>query len=239
MEAKAMNERENLIRRIKDTLAIYAVRIDLDKGEASREAENFYCELLNILKGYQLQNMNLVKPNYPAIDLGDAGEGIGIQVTSSATRKKVQDTLDAMFRNGVEQEYPHLVMLITNKWIESRKAFRMDGVCQFDPNGDIWDTDWLLAQIDRVTELEKLREIHDYLREHLHLGREPVPARNLPLQSGMAAKNFVGREKELRELAQRFEQDQIVVLSGLGGMGTPELAVRFGREYEESGRGWA
>lgn len=239
MEAKAMNERENLIRRIKDTLAIYAVRIDLDKGEASREAENFYCELLNILKGYQLQNMNLVKPNYPAIDLGDAGEGIGIQVTSSATRKKVQDTLDAMFRNGVEQEYPHLVMLITNKWIESRKAFRMDGVCQFDPNGDIWDTDWLLAQIDRVTELEKLREIHDYLREHLHLVREPVPALNLPLQSGMAAKNFVGREKELRELAQRFEQDQIVVLSGLGGMGKTELAVRFGRENEESGRGWA
>ena len=234
-----MNERENLIRRIKDTLAIYAVRIDLDKGEASREAENFYCELLNILKGYQLQNMNLVKPNYPAIDLGDAGEGIGIQVTSSATRKKVQDTLDAMFRNGVEQEYPHLVMLITNKWIESRKAFRMDGVCQFDPNGDIWDTDWLLAQIDRVTELEKLREIHDYLREHLHLVREPVPALNLPLQSGMAAKNFVGREKELRELAQRFEQDQIVVLAGLGGMGKTELAVRFGREYEESGRGWA
>ena len=234
-----MNERENLIRRIKDTLAIYAVRIDLDKGEASREAENFYCELLNILKGYQLQNMNLVKPNYPAIDLGDAGEGIGIQVTSSATRKKVQDTLDAMFRNGVEQEYPHLVMLITNKWVESRKAFRMDGVCQFDPNGDIWDTDWLLAQIDRVTELEKLREIHDYLREHLHLVREPVPALNLPLQSGMAAKNFVGREKELRELAQRFEQDQIVVLSGLGGMGKTELAVRFGRENEESGRGWA
>ena len=239
MEAKAMNERENLIRRIKDTLAIYAVRIDLDKGEASREAENFYCELLNILKGYQLQNMNLVKPNYPAIDLGDAGEGIGIQVTSSATRKKVQDTLDAMFRNGVEQEYPHLVMLITNKWVESRKAFRMDGVCQFDPNGDIWDTDWLLAQIDRVTELEKLREIHDYLREHLHLVREPVPALNLPLQSGMAAKNFVGREKEHRELAQRFEQDQIVVLSGLGGMGKTELAVRFGREYEECGRGWA
>ena len=234
-----MNKRENLIRRIKDTLAIYAVRIDLDKGEASREAENFYCELLNILKGYQLQNMNLVKPNYPAIDLGDAGEGIGIQVTSSATRKKVQDTLDAMFRNGVEQEYPHLVMLITNKWVESRKAFRMDGVCQFDPNGDIWDTDWLLAQIDRVTELEKLREIHDYLREHLHLVREPVPALNLPLQSGMAAKNFVGREKELRELAQRFEKDQIVVLSGLGGMGKTELAVRFGREYEESGRGWA
>ena len=239
MEARAMNERENLIRRIKDTLAIYAVRIDLDKGEASREAENFYCELLNILKGYQLQNMNLVKPNYPAIDLGDAGEGLGVQVTSSATRKKVQDTLDAMFRNGVEQEYPHLVMLITNKWIESRKAFRMDGVCQFDPNGDIWDTDWLLAQIDRITELEKLREIHDYLREHLHLVREPVPALNLPLQSGMAAKNFVGREKELRELAQRFEKDQIVVLSGLGGMGKTELVVRFGREYEESGRGWA
>ena len=239
MEARAMNERENLIRRIKDTLAIYAVRIDLDKGEASREAEIFYCELLNILKGYQLQNMNLVKPNYPAIDLGDAGERIGIQVTSSATRKKVQDTLDAMFRNGVEQEYPHLVMLITNKWVKSRKAFRMDGVCQFDPNGDIWDTDWLLAQIDRITELEKLREIHDYLREHLHLVREPVPALNLPLQSGMAAKNFVGREEELRELAQRFEQDQIVVLSGLGGMGKTELAVRFGREYEESGRGWA
>ena len=234
-----MDKREALIRRIKDTLAIYAVRIDLDKGEASRAAENFYCGLLNILKGYQLQNMNLVKPNYPAIDLGDAGEGLGVQVTSTATREKVQHTLDAMFRNGVEQEYPHLVMLITKEWRDFRKAFRMDGVCQFDPNADIWDTNWLLEQLDGIVDLEKLEAIRDYLKRHLHLVREPVPAMNLPLQSGMAAKNFVGREEELRELAQRFEKDQIVVLSGLGGMGKTELAVRFGREYEESGRGWA
>ena len=234
-----MNEREELIRKIKDCLAVYAVRVDMDKGEASRAAENFYCGLLNLILGCRLQNMNLVRANYPAIDLGDKHEGLGIQVTSTATRKKVQDTLDAMFRNHVEQEYPHMVMLITNKWIESRKPFRMDGVCRFDPEEDIWDTDRLLGKIDRITEPEKLREIRDYLTKHLHLVREPVPALNLPLQSGMAAETFVGREKELREIAQRFENNQIVVLSGLGGMGKTELAIRFGREYAESGRGWA
>ena len=234
-----MNVRENLIRRIKDTLAIYAVRIDLDKGEASRAAENFYCGLLNILKGYHLRNMNLEKPNYPAIDLGDAAEGLGVQVTSTATRQKVQDTLDAMFRNGVERKYPHLVMLITKEWRDSRKAFRMDGVCQFDPNGDIWDTNWLLTQLDGIEALEKLEEIRDYLAKHLHLVREPAPALNLPLQSAMAEGAFVGREKGLAEIAKRFETEHIVVLSGLGGMGKTELAVKFGREYQESGRGWA
>ena len=223
-----MNEWERLIREIKDCLAVYAVRVDMDKGEASRAAENFYCDLLNLVLGCHLENMNLVWASYPAIDLGDKKEGLGVQVTSTATRKKVQDTLDAMFRNGVEQEYPHLVMLITKEWRESRKAFRMDGVCQFDPEQDIWDTDWLLNRIGCITDLEHLRRILKHLKENLHIAERKALLQSLKPRSSLDKHTFVGREKECREIAAAFESGKrVVFLSGLGGIGKTELAVHY------------
>ncbi len=40
----------------------------------------------------------------------------------------------------------------------------------------------------------------------------------------------MGREQELANLTNRFAQEHIVVLSGLGGIGKTELALKFGRE---------
>lgn len=237
-----MDRRANLIREIKNQLAIYAVRVDMDKGEASRAAENFYCDLLNILLGCNLQNMNRDHPNFPAIDLGENSENrkLGVQVTSTTTRQKVQDTLDTFFRHGLEKTYTQLVMLIVGKWTESRKSFRMNGTLDFDPNRDIWDTDWLVTKIEAIQDVEHLERIMDLLKKHIDLAQpQPAPL-DLPLRTAMNEDNFVGRESELAEIAKRFDRNErIVVLSGLGGMGKTELAVRFGRDYANSGAGRA
>ena len=60
------------------------------------------------------------------------------------------------------------------------------------------------------------------------------PIRHLWLPVFSALGNgFVGREKELADIHDRFARgDKMVVLTGLGGMGKTELAVKFGREYE-------
>lgn len=237
-----MDRRANLIREIKNQLAIYAVRVDMDKGEASRAAEDFYCDLLNILLGYQLENMNRKEKNYSAIDLGENSENrkLGVQVTSTTTRQKVQDTLDTFFRHELEKTYTRVVMLIVGKWTESRKSFRMNGTLDFDPNRDIWDTDWLVAKIEAIQDIGHLERIMDYLKKHIDLAQpQPAPL-DLPLRTAMNEDNFVGRESELAEIAKRFDRNErIVVLSGLGGMGKTELAVRFGRDYANSGAGRA
>ena len=58
------------------------------------------------------------------------------------------------------------------------------------------------------------------------------PCLKLPLVSALPASKFVGRVSELKEISDRFAQgDKLVVLTGLGGMGKTELAVKFGRVY--------
>ena len=63
--------------------------------------------------------------------------------------------------------------------------------------------------------------------------KQEPPCLKLPLVSALPASKFVGRSDELKEIAERFAQgDKLVVLTGLGGMGKTELAVKFGREHE-------
>lgn len=62
---------------------------------------------------------------------------------------------------------------------------------------------------------------------------------DLFLASALSNNAFVGREAELAEIEKRFETERIVVLSGLGGTGKTELAIRYGSEYEAAGKGMA
>ena len=62
--------------------------------------------------------------------------------------------------------------------------------------------------------------------------KQEPPCLKLPLVSALPASKFVGRVSELKEISDRFAQgDKLVVLTGLGGMGKTELAVKFGRVY--------
>ncbi|MCD8020664.1 MAG: SMEK domain-containing protein [Clostridiales bacterium] len=66
-------------------------------------AEGFLRDLLNIMYEYNCEDMNKRKKNFPGIDLGNEARGIGIQVTSTCSSKKVIDTYRIIFdkRNAV------------------------------------------------------------------------------------------------------------------------------------------
>ena len=240
-----IDNREVLLDELKDILAVYAKRVEMEEGKLSDASESFYCGLLNAMVGGNLKNMNREKPNFPAIDLGDDapveldGEAVrlAVQITSTGTRQKVRHTLDEFFSNNLHSRFDRLIVLVTGKTETFKEEPKLPVDFDFHSGRDVWSEKKLLDRIRDLSD-DRFEAVADYVHKRLTMP-ESRQRLNLPLQSGMAAKNFVGREKELRELAQRFEQDQIVVLSGLGGMGKTELAVRFGREYEESGRGWA
>ena len=56
---------------------------------------------------------------------------------------------------------------------------------------------------------------------------------HLPLPQGLPADRFIGREKELVEIAEQFHIKKVVYLSGYGGIGKTELAIQFGKLYKE------
>ena len=237
-----MFSRGDMLKQIEEDLAILTVRVKISNSQGRTDinshAEDFYCGLLNIILNCNLENLNLMEMNFAAIDLADRKGRLCVQVTSTEGRTKVDKTLEKFFGNRLEADFERLIVLIIGEKPEYRKGFEIPEAFVFEPDRDIWDTAKLVSEIGRLPE-ERLAAVAGYLQKQLKIPRRAARVMNLPLQSGMAAENFVGREEELREIARRFEKDPIVVLSGLGGMGKTELAVRFGREYEESGRGWA
>ena len=239
-----IDNREALLDELKDILAVYAKRVEMEEGKLSDASESFYCGLLNAMMGGNLKNMNREKLNFPAIDLGDDapvvldGQAVrlAVQITSTGTRQKVRHTLDEFFSNNLHSRFDRLIVLVTGKTETFKEEPKLPVDFDFHSGRDVWSEKKLLDRIRDLSD-DRFEAVADYVHKRLTMP-ESRQRLNLPLQSAMAAENFVGREVELREIAQRFEKDRIVVLSGLGGMGKTELAVKFGREYEKNGGGW-
>ena len=208
--------------------------VSQDMTDINRYAEDFYCGLLNKAFGWELHNLNQDNRNQPAIDLADDTNKIAVQVTSSTDRGKVTGTLKRFFAENLDQQYQRLLMLVIGEEDPFSKAFMVERGFDFDPQRDIWDTPRLLGKLEGITDLDKLREICDYLQDQL--GGYPFPrplTPDLPLRTALEGDAFVGRAEELAEIDRRFRSERVLFLTGLGGMGKTELAVRYARKFVE------
>lgn len=208
--------------------------VSQDMTDINRYAEDFYCGLLNKAFGWKLHNLNQDNRNQPAIDLADDTNKIAVQVTSSTDRGKVTGTLKRFFAENLDQQYQRLLMLVIGEEDPFSKAFTLERGFDFDPQRDIWDTPRLLGKLEGITDLDKLRKICDYLQDQL--GGYPFPrplTPDLPLRTALEGDAFVGRGEELAEIDRRFRSERVLFLTGLGGMGKTELAVRYAREFVE------
>ena len=75
-------------------------------------AEDFFAALLNEIYGYSLVNLNHTDLNKAAIDLGDVGKRVAVQVTSERTKTKIQKTVNKFVDHGLEDEYDTLKIVI-------------------------------------------------------------------------------------------------------------------------------
>ena len=118
-------------------------------------------------------------------------------------------------------------MLVLGKKQNHRKTFRVEDGFSFEPGRDIWDIARLLTQMAGL-DMPRLNRVDCYLREQLGEVGELAAPMDFPVLSALEDDAFLGRETELAQIAERFEaKKQFVFLSGLGGMGKTELAVRF------------
>uniref|UniRef100_UPI0015CF6C05 SMEK domain-containing protein n=1 Tax=Vibrio cholerae TaxID=666 RepID=UPI0015CF6C05 len=83
---------------IDEKIHTLAYRIDtngkLNMLHLHMHSESFYLHLLNLLYGYELENLNKVLQNVEAIDLIDHKNKIIIQVSSTCTKNKVESALE-------------------------------------------------------------------------------------------------------------------------------------------------
>ena len=65
----------------------------------------------NILDNWQLENLNILKVNYPAIDLADKQKQIAVQVTTNASPAKITKTVKKFEELGLDKVYQKLIIV--------------------------------------------------------------------------------------------------------------------------------
>lgn len=76
------------------------------------DAERFFIEILNVAYNCALRELNMEKPNFPAIDLADDRRKQCFQVTTSGTNDKYRETLKIYKKYEFHKKYSTLNFLI-------------------------------------------------------------------------------------------------------------------------------
>jgi len=120
-------------------------------------AEYFYKDLLNKLFGWKLENINMAEPNSPGIDLVDEINKIVIQVSSQATKQKINESL---FRiKSIYRGYNFKFLSISKSASTLKKRQYHENDISFDPLNDIFDIDVILKVILNFDDIDSIHKI--------------------------------------------------------------------------------
>lgn len=125
-------------------------------------AENFYRDFFNLL-GYEFENTNFRENNFAHIDLIDTKNKFAIQVTSQNDNKKIKEAIDGFFKDPSHKDYKLKILLIAKDAKDYRTKFGND----FNHKEDVLDVKKILAYINNITDLGKLKGIADFLNEQI------------------------------------------------------------------------
>lgn len=180
---------------IEEKLNFLGYRIDargkLNLLDMHVHSENFYLHFCNTLFGWQLENMNAIKQNAEAIDLIDHANKLVAQVSSTATRQKVESALskDLSAYSG----YTFKFISISKDAAALRdKAFANPHNLAFDPQADIHDIPSLLRHIGAL-HVDEQKRIAAFLKKELGTEVDPVKLEsNLATIINILAKEDLG-----------------------------------------------
>jgi hypothetical protein len=129
--------------------------------------EDFFAQLLNLILGCNLKNTNATQQNAEGVDLVDADRKMILQVSSTATKGKVNSALskDLDSYNGYNFKF---VAIIRDAAHLRKIIYEKPSKISFDPEQDIYDIPALHKLILHM-ELSKQREIYEFLQRELNL----------------------------------------------------------------------
>jgi len=125
-------------------------------------SEDFYKHLFNALFNWQLENLNGVAQNVPGVDLADSVKKIVIQVSSTATKEKVESALTRDLSAYKGHSFKFISISKSIGKLRSAKFTNPHGLL-FDPATDMYDVPKIL-NIVKELEVEKLHTVYELVR---------------------------------------------------------------------------
>lgn len=173
-----MIRKETLIKRIINSLSILRVSISSygknDFADLPKSCEDFFLELLNMIYGLKLVNLNDEKMNFPGLDLGDDLKKFGYQIGASITSKKVNESLDKILSNKLYNRFNDIKYLCLTK---KQNSYSITTVTaphfEFDSKSQIVDIDDILKDIKSL-KTEQITEIDKFILSELELANNSL-----------------------------------------------------------------
>lgn len=141
-------------------------RASLNLQDLNIHAEYFFMHFLNKLYGWNLRNLNSSKLNAPGVDLVYEDEKILIQVSSTATKQKIEESIKKIELDKYNG-YTFKFLSITKnaKKLRDYKYESPSGIT-FDAADDILDIPSIIGEIRNLAE-DKLNEIFELVKKSL------------------------------------------------------------------------
>lgn len=173
--------------------------------DINRDLEEFFCQLINMIHGFRLHDLNQIRSNYPAIDLADENSRVCFQVTSENTKRKIESTIEKFKEHGLNEKYDRLIFLI----IADKNKPKIS--CNEKFGVDVQDIKDLIGQIREVKDVKTLDSISSYLSQHL---RSSAPVNNSILPANITfTSRSLGYEKfiSIFDLNAEYEYKQLLI----------------------------
>lgn len=127
--------------------------------------EDFYAEFLNLIFGYSLKNTNQEVNNFEGIDLIDSNNKVVLQVSSTATKAKIESALGKNLSAYTDHNFK-FISIIKDADNLRKKNYCNPHSLSFNPVSDIYDIKLLLNTIMHL-EISMQRAVYDFLRKEL------------------------------------------------------------------------
>lgn len=138
------------------------MRSSLGLTDLNVHLENFFRDILNLIYGYNLVNLNDERSNEPGLDLGDKKVGIAFQITTVKTSQKIKKTLSKITDAQQKKFNKFRVLIIgikqTSYSINSTVAKKLG----FDME-HIIDLDYVCRDIMSL-KIDDLQSLYEYIR---------------------------------------------------------------------------
>ncbi|MCP4153383.1 MAG: ATP-binding protein [bacterium] len=241
-----MGRQEEFIR-IERLIARWAAEIRLhnafDFFDINRLGEDIAKDLLNIIYGYELVNLNETQKNYPGIDLADESKKIYFQVTSRSDVKKIKDTLTTVTGKESAIAPTGIRFFILKDSIHRYQPAKLEEfreLCPgFEPGEHIVTLVDLLGEIRLLYTADpgRFRQVREFLEREFSDGThrpgddkksgKKAFTRTAAECPFMGLENFkeedhrfyFGREGDVDELLERLETQRFLAVLGPSGSG--------------------
>lgn len=165
-----------------DRLSVLCTRVEM-RGKLNildfhLHSEDFYVGFLNLLFGYALKNINASAQNIEGIDLVDVAGKLVLQVSSTATKAKIESALGKDLSAYKGHSFKFMSISKDAKHLREYTYTNPHGLL-FLPSQDIYDIPFILSKILHL-DITKQQKIYDFLKRELQTDtQKPLAETNL------------------------------------------------------------